>query len=270
MKTFYFPHDSNARNDEKILAVRMRHGAEGYGVYFMILEKLRESSEYLHVKDYNIISFDLRVSNTLIKSIVEDFGLFEFTEDGKHFYSGSFMRRMKPLDELREKRSEAGKAGMGKRWKSTELQQTDNTVITELQKTGNNKSKEKESKENKEKTTFVVQKKAEDDTPEGETWRDSFAVYLNDLEAAHTACINDRKWLDERQKYHPRLNIPLSLEKACNDYWGTEAGWKKKKSSRSASIDWKRTFNNALTIDFNRVWKTKEETENEQKRIVYV
>lgn len=31
----YFPHDSNARNDAKILKVRMKYGAEGYGVYFM-------------------------------------------------------------------------------------------------------------------------------------------------------------------------------------------------------------------------------------------
>ena len=39
-KTSYFSHDSNARNDEKILAVRMKYGAEGYGIYFMILERL--------------------------------------------------------------------------------------------------------------------------------------------------------------------------------------------------------------------------------------
>jgi hypothetical protein len=133
-KTFYFPHDFNARNDEKIVAVRLKYGMEGYGVYFAILERLGESSDYIHVKDYNIISFDLRVGNSLVKSIIEDFGLFEFTEDGKHFYSVSFNERMKPLNDLREKRSNAGKAGMEKRWK---LKQTDNSVITVLSKTDN-------------------------------------------------------------------------------------------------------------------------------------
>ena len=36
--TNYFSHDSNARNDERILLLRMKHGAAGYGVYFMLLE----------------------------------------------------------------------------------------------------------------------------------------------------------------------------------------------------------------------------------------
>lgn len=30
--TPYFSHDSNARNSDKLLAVRIKHGAEGYGI----------------------------------------------------------------------------------------------------------------------------------------------------------------------------------------------------------------------------------------------
>ena len=74
-KTFYFPHDSNARNDDKIIAVRMRHKMEGYGVYFAILERILESSNYMCVKDYNLIAFDLHVSSELIRGIIENFGL---------------------------------------------------------------------------------------------------------------------------------------------------------------------------------------------------
>jgi hypothetical protein len=110
-EAYYFSHDSNARNDEKIIALRMKHGMEGYGIYFSILERMRDLNDYIHVKDYNIIAFDLRVSNTLIKSVVEDFGLFEFTDDGKHFYSVSFLSRMKRKDVVSEKRREAGKLG---------------------------------------------------------------------------------------------------------------------------------------------------------------
>ena len=51
--TSYFPHDSNARNSDKLIRLRMRHKAAGYGVYFMILERLREEPEYTSVKDYN-------------------------------------------------------------------------------------------------------------------------------------------------------------------------------------------------------------------------
>ncbi|MEI3107205.1 MAG: hypothetical protein V8T16_17530 [Parabacteroides merdae] len=51
----------------------------------MILERLREEPEYMSVKDYNMIAFDLREDASLIKSVIEDFGLFVFTEDGKYF-----------------------------------------------------------------------------------------------------------------------------------------------------------------------------------------
>ena len=114
--TSYFPHDSNARNSDKLIRLRMRHKASGYGVFFMILERLREEPEYMSVKDYNMIAFDLREDASLIKSVIEDFGLFVFTEDGKYFYSESFKKRMGYKDDKSKKRSEAGKKGVAKRW----------------------------------------------------------------------------------------------------------------------------------------------------------
>lgn len=125
---FYFSHDGNARNDDKLIAVRMRFGAEGYGIYFMIIERLLDSSEYMSVKDYNIIAFDLRVSADKVKSIVEDFGLFQFTEDGKLFYSESFINRMKPLDDIREKRREAGIESAKKRARERVSEQNPTSV----------------------------------------------------------------------------------------------------------------------------------------------
>lgn len=108
----YFSHDADARNDEKIIRLRMRHGAEGYGIYFMILERLRGETDYMSVKDYNMIAFDLRVDSARVKSVVEDFGLFVFTEDGKYFYSESFLRRMELKDTVSRKRREA----IARRW----------------------------------------------------------------------------------------------------------------------------------------------------------
>ena len=67
----------------------------------MILERLREEPEYMSVKDYNMIAFDLREDASLIKSVIEDFGLFVFTEDGKYFYSESFKKRMGYKDDNR-------------------------------------------------------------------------------------------------------------------------------------------------------------------------
>lgn len=121
--TNYFSHDSNARNDEKLVRLRMKQGAAGYGVYFMILERLREEAEYMSAKDYNMIAFDLRVDAAIVKSVVEDFGLFTFTDDGKCFYSESFTRRMDIKDTLRRQRSEGGKIGMKNRWKKEQGKQ---------------------------------------------------------------------------------------------------------------------------------------------------
>lgn len=119
-KTNYFSHDSNSRNDSKILAVRIKYGVEGYGIYFMILERLREESDYMCNKDYNSIAFDLRVDTSKVKSVVEDFGLFVFTDDGKYFYSESFMERMEFKDEKSKKASESA----NKRWEKEKSMRT--------------------------------------------------------------------------------------------------------------------------------------------------
>ena len=114
--TPYFTHDSNARNSSKLISVRMKYGAEGYGIYFMIIERLREEEDYSSLADYERLAFDLRVESAKIKSIVEDFALFEFTEDGKRFYSKSLSRRMEYKDKKLNQLSEKGRRAAAKRW----------------------------------------------------------------------------------------------------------------------------------------------------------
>ena len=58
------------------------------------------------------------------------------------------------------------------------------------------------------------------------------------------------------------MNIKLSIEKSCANYWATEAGWKKKKGSRSKEIDMKMTLINAINI--NKVYDAKEQTETKR------
>ena len=99
----YFTHDSNARNADNILPLRIDLGAEGYAVYFMILERLRDEPDYKSVRNYNILAFDFRVNPEVVQAVVENYGLFEFSDDGNCFYSNSFMRRMEPLKSRTEK-----------------------------------------------------------------------------------------------------------------------------------------------------------------------
>lgn len=112
----YFSHDSNARNSDKLMKVRMKLGAEGYGIFFMLIERLREEEGYKSTIDYDTLAFDLRVDAEKVKQVVEDYDLFKFTEDSKYFYSDSFNERMEMMDLKRKKLAEAGKKGAEKRW----------------------------------------------------------------------------------------------------------------------------------------------------------
>jgi hypothetical protein len=165
----YFPHDSNARNDERIIRLRMKHGAAGYGVYFMILERMRDAADYMCAKDYDMIAFDLRESSELIRSVVEDFGLFVMEDD--NFYSESFLRRMREKDEAASKRREAGRKGLAKRYGAGNAiamqdQSVSNAIAMQEQEVSNansnaiaQKEKErKEPKENKKEKEIVVDK----------------------------------------------------------------------------------------------------------------
>ncbi len=89
-----FTHDSNARNSAGIIRLRLAHGAAGYGIFFMLLERLRDSPDYIADIDYEVLAYDLRESPELIRSVIEDFGLFELTDDSSRFFSPTLKRRL--------------------------------------------------------------------------------------------------------------------------------------------------------------------------------
>lgn len=100
-------------------------------------------------------------------------------------------------------------------------------------------------------------KQAAQKTATEKNWRTNFDIYKAEHDAAVEALLQDPQWIAERQEYHPRLDIRLSLQKAARDYWGTKAGWAKKTAARKTKeIDWRRTYNNALTMRCNQVWRS--------------
>lgn len=124
--------------------------------------------------------------------------------------------------------------------------------VTVSEQQSNSKSTEqiKEIKEIKEKNTIIL-------------WRNDFEIYKLELNKEFDRLINDAEFIAKQQELNPGLNIKLTLQKAKENYWIREVGWKKKKSSRSKTIDWEQTFINALSMPSNRVWKSKEEVEKE-------
>lgn len=89
-------------------------------------------------------------------------------------------------------------------------------------------------------------------------WKTDFNIYLDSLREAYVSILEDQEWIAKQERYHPNLNIPLSVEKACTGYWSTEAGWKKKKWSKIQTIDWKQTLTNALDLRMNQVYKSRQ------------
>jgi len=115
MKRHYFEHDYSARNDQKVLRMRARHGWAGYGLYWAILESMAEDStghldrgaiEGLSV-GYGVPITDL---SAFIKNCVE-IGLFSETVDGV-FFSRRMVDHKKNMSDFTEK----GRIGAEKRW----------------------------------------------------------------------------------------------------------------------------------------------------------
>ena len=134
--TFYFSHDYNVRSDDKIKRLIRKHGMEGYGVYWAIIEDLYNNTNVLRT-DYDGISYDLRVDTITIKSIINDFDLFEIS--GDIFGSISIQKRL----DMREEKSKKARESVAKRWSKDT-----NVLRQEYERNTKKEIKEKESKVN--------------------------------------------------------------------------------------------------------------------------
>lgn len=148
--SYYFSHDYNAREDEKIKELIFEHGMFGYGIYWAIIEMLYQNANALRT-NYKRIAFELRVDEKTVKSIVSDYNLFVI--DGECFFSNSVKRRL----EERENKSKKARDSALQRWSKKEnnanalQQECERNAIKERKekkRKGNNILLEKETKEN--------------------------------------------------------------------------------------------------------------------------
>lgn len=75
LRSQYFKHDYDARSDERITKLRMKMKAAGYGIYWLVIEKLYQSNGRLD-RDFVALSWSLHEDAKDIKAVVEDFDLF--------------------------------------------------------------------------------------------------------------------------------------------------------------------------------------------------
>lgn len=117
-EAYYFSHDSNARYDPKITAMRSVYGSKGYGWFWILVELMREQdgykldmrSKYAYHAFASQMQCEAEEAQCFIKDCVSEFGLFE--SDEQWFWSASLVRRMRD----REEKSEKARNSANARW----------------------------------------------------------------------------------------------------------------------------------------------------------
>lgn len=134
---YYFSHDSNARNDHKCLKLRRVLGMEGYGIFWVLVEMLRDAADYkLPLSVVPDIAYESRVSEEKILAVINNFELFEV--DNGEFFSLRLIRSMEKM----QLKSNKNRQNALKRWNNATALQTHS------ERNALKESKGKETKEN--------------------------------------------------------------------------------------------------------------------------
>lgn len=140
-KNYYFSHDMNARNDEKILKLRAEYGWEGYGIYFALLEMLFEDENcQLNLSNLKFISYNLNVRSTTLKKVLNfcfTIGLFQ--KDENYFWSNGMKKRCEKIKNKIEQTRQAGILSAQKRKEKKQhmLEDSCKEDLTNVKKTSN-------------------------------------------------------------------------------------------------------------------------------------
>lgn len=139
--TNYFSHDCNARDDEKIMLLRAEYWREGYGIWWLMIEKLSEATGYKLLLTNKLVISKLYLANINIINYL--FDLWLLVEEWEYMYSPSLLHRMQLKIDKKIRQSEWWKKAMVSRWKNNTESQSDKLLITSKVK----QSKVKEIKE---------------------------------------------------------------------------------------------------------------------------
>ena len=152
-ETFYFTHDYNARNDIKIQALLVEHGAIGYGVYWIIIEILHEeSTKKLKLDNLTDVAIARQACTSIeqVKAIIKCCLEYElFIEDNGYYYSKRVLKNMNKRLEISEKRAKAGRKSAKKRQKASNEEDFSTSVEENATSVDENATKERKGKESK-------------------------------------------------------------------------------------------------------------------------
>lgn len=127
---YYFPHFCTARSDRKVKRLRKELGIEGYGIFFMLLEVLREQTDLKYpIRDLDLLADEFETSEQKIRTVVRNYDLFEIDE-GEKFFSPRLLVFLEPYF----KKSERARKAANIRWeKKKELSEQNNNDANAMQ-----------------------------------------------------------------------------------------------------------------------------------------
>ena len=143
---YYFSHDSNAKDDPKCSLLIEELGLEGYGIYWVLIETLRDQPEYRYpIKMIPILARKYNTTSAKVEVIVRNYGLFEVSND--EFFSISLLKRM----EQKEAKSLKARDSINQRWLRSKYEDDTNVSKPKYEDDTIKESKEKEIKEKENK-----------------------------------------------------------------------------------------------------------------------
>lgn len=162
-KVKYFKHYNDMASDECIAELKMEMGAEGYGIFMMLLELLSSREGYCLKRDYAKIAFMIQCpgKGNSIKQVVEDYGLFEGAAET--FHSLYMTEAMEEYDEKCRINSENRMKGIEKKKARQQDNEDGDNVTTVVRPLKDGSPIEKKRREENK-----IEKKRQEERVEGE------------------------------------------------------------------------------------------------------
>ena len=96
--------------------MRMELGLEGYAIYFMLLEVLREQNDFKYpLEDINVLAHEFQTSEQKVRVVVCNYKLFE-VDEGSNFFSIKQIYYLQPYIE----KTQRARLAAQKRWDKVE------------------------------------------------------------------------------------------------------------------------------------------------------
>lgn len=112
----YIPHPSNCSKSSMITSLLIEEGHAAYGIYWMVLELLRDCPEYRIGNNPKSIAWSIHCTDIdLVSRVLHNYGLFDVDGDGL-LYSPWLLEQMASYDNKKRRLQEAGRRGAAKRF----------------------------------------------------------------------------------------------------------------------------------------------------------